>query len=65
MLDLWHYIATDNTIPIVARLITETYRSAWIRAQDKICTMLKSRYENNPRSKIKFKINASEAWNTL
>ena len=28
MLDLWHYIATDNTILIVAKLITETHRSA-------------------------------------
>ncbi len=62
---MWHYISVDNILPIVGGDVTAAYRSSWVRAYDKICTMLKSRCEKNPRAKINTKINASDAWNAL
>ena len=65
LLDMWHYISTDNVLPVVGGDVTAADRSAWVRAHDKIYTMLKSRCEKNPRAKINTKTNASDAWNAL
>ena len=83
MLDLWHYIDTEKTVPVVrpaTAAVTATNNRAgapavpavieadivsWSRAHRKICTMMRTRCEDNPCDKIEGYTNAAEAWEKL
>ncbi len=45
--------------------ITAEHLIAWEEAQDRICTMMRTRCERNPRAKINTKTNAKAAWDAL
>ena len=58
--------ATNNRAGhAVVAAVTETDVAVWIRAHKKICTMIKTRCDDNPRDKIEECTNVANAWEIL
>ena len=62
LLGMWHYIEDDYVAPIGA---TAAELKSWQQAHKRICTMLKSRCDENARSMIEDETNAHDAWTAL
>ena len=62
LLGMWHYIEDDYVAPAGA---THAELKSWQQAHKRICTMLKSRCDENARAMIEDETNAQKAWKAL